>query len=499
MSSREEIISHAIPISSSESSSASSFIYPRVIEWQNLTSDRKYKSGSNIEFTVELDFINEQQQQDGTTRSDDEFDQLASSFPEDEIVISVTLERLSGDEEYGGNNIIAEKRYSSYFQQVDVSELEIDGVTRSVASKEIPIMITIPDKIKDLLADDCNVAVCCQVVIGENKKFVNGFPMNINCGVKRKPMLGFDTLYCTSETSKDSSFAYPLDVTLYHERNIFYVTDTYNRRIAVFELGTRQFKFHISLSSYPRCLVVSEVDDSIIFTCDDNYVYKYSYDGSKLIWKSYPNLNWARGLVIDTTNEDIYICDFDNHRIVVLSKNGDFLRDFGSKGSGDTQFDGPKDIDFDLDGNLVVSDRENHRILVLSKLNGSLIRKIENGHGNQPGQFACQEGFCIDRTNGNIIVCDSMNDRIQIFNSKLQFITSFGEAGIEKSELTKPTGCALDEKRQELLVVEWNNQRLQVFRYPLLSKNVKLIKTKLLRSLHNGTLSDVQINTTEMD
>ena len=64
---------------------------------------------------------------------------------------------------------------------------------------------------------------------------------------------------------------------------------------------------------------------------------------------------------------------YGNSRVARFSKNGDYIAQWGSKGTGDSQFDIVHDIAIDRSGKLYVADRENHRIQVFDQ-NGKLLK-----------------------------------------------------------------------------------------------------------------------------
>jgi tripartite motif-containing protein 71 len=63
---------------------------------------------------------------------------------------------------------------------------------------------------------------------------------------------------------------------------------------------------------------------------------------------------------------------------------------------------------------------------------------------------------------GNIIVADSRNDRIQIFSSSGTFIKSFGSKGIGPGEFDRPSGVCISSDGL-VIVVDFGNNRVQVF------------------------------------
>ncbi len=77
--------------------------------------------------------------------------------------------------------------------------------------------------------------------------------------------------------------------------------------------------------------------------------------------------------VVVAPNGDILVsdghqgCNCENGRIVVFDKNGKFKQEFGKKGNGPGEFDGPHALAFDSQGRLFVGDRTNNRVQIFDK------------------------------------------------------------------------------------------------------------------------------------
>lgn len=83
--------------------------------------------------------------------------------------------------------------------------------------------------------------------------------------------------------------------------------------------------------------------------------------------------------------------------------------------------------------------------------------------GEGHSQNLCRPwGVTVD-TEGNIIVSDRSNNRIQIFRKDGVLIRSFGTYGNGQCEFNKPAGIAVDAKRR-LIVADKDNHRIQVYR-----------------------------------
>jgi DNA-binding beta-propeller fold protein YncE len=61
--------------------------------------------------------------------------------------------------------------------------------------------------------------------------------------------------------------------------------------------------------------------------------------------------------------------------IQVTDLDGKFKRQFGKKGSGHGEFNDPKQLAFDPDGNLWVADSDNHRLQVFTR-DGAFLRVV---------------------------------------------------------------------------------------------------------------------------
>ncbi len=55
---------------------------------------------------------------------------------------------------------------------------------------------------------------------------------------------------------------------------------------------------------------------------------------------------WPAGIALDS-EENVYVTDEWLNRVSVFDKDGNFLRCWGSAGSGDGEFDGPSGIAID--------------------------------------------------------------------------------------------------------------------------------------------------------
>jgi hypothetical protein len=109
-------------------------------------------------------------------------------------------------------------------------------------------------------------------------------------------------------------------------------------------------------------------------------VFKFSPDGKVLLTLGKkgtagmgPDIFGAPTDVVVAPNGDIFVtdghqgCNCENARVVKFDKNGKFLMEFGKKGAGPGEFDGPHALAFDSRGRLFVGDRTNNRVQIFDQ------------------------------------------------------------------------------------------------------------------------------------
>ena len=138
----------------------------------------------------------------------------------------------------------------------------------------------------------------------------------------------------------------------------------------------------------------------------------------------------------------------------------EFVSAFGSAGTGNGQFDEPTGIGVNpINGELVVSDEKNNRVQVFNE-KGEFVRTFgTEGAGN--GQFKEPRGVAVD-SKGNIWVTDTGNDRVQEFNEKGEYLAQLGTKGTGNGQFTEPKGLAVDSKGN-IWVADSGNARVQEF------------------------------------
>jgi len=133
----------------------------------------------------------------------------------------------------------------------------------------------------------------------------------------------------------------------------------------------------------------------------------------------------------------------------------EFVKAWGSKGSGPAQFSDPTGIAV-ADGEVFVSDSRNGRIQVFD-LDGNFKRQFAHP-GKEPGELGRPMNLTVH--DGELYVPEYFNDRIQVFGLDGTPKRIIGSSGSGPGQFSAPGGVAVG-KNGELYVADFYGQRVQ--------------------------------------
>ena len=122
-------------------------------------------------------------------------------------------------------------------------------------------------------------------------------------------------------------------------------------------------------------------------------------------------------------------------------------------------FASPFDAAVDLDGFVFVLDHLNHRVIKYTHQGQFVTRWGEAGLDE--GQMVGPKGIAVT-DDGSVYVADTSNNRIQRFSSAGAFELTWGSSGSGQDQFTDPVRIAADD-RGLIYVVDGGNNRIQVF------------------------------------
>jgi Leucine-rich repeat (LRR) protein len=238
------------------------------------------------------------------------------------------------------------------------------------------------------------------------------------------------------------------------------------------------------------------------FVIPDNFIGFKVFDASRNFVRAFGPARNGNGVfnypgsIAADSKGNRYVCDYFNARIQKYDAKGNFIKNIGSPGTGNGQFKFPHSIAIDAADNLYVYDNVNARVQKLSA-DGTFILKF-GSPGTADGQFTAMiplfttsNAIAIEK-NGNIVVADAKNFRVQIFKPDGTFISKFGSSGTATGQFDYSIKALTVENDGTILVADgvYSTSRLQRF-----SPTGVFISALPI----NGSVNDLHSLTTDID
>ena len=263
-----------------------------------------------------------------------------------------------------------------------------------------------------------------------------------------------------------SSFSKPNGVHTDREGRI-YITDTGFGMVMIFDQkekapvilqagGRSPFGKPVAVTTDPvGNIYISDTssDRVFVFDKDRNFVKGFGMKGE---------FKQPAGIKVDPAGKRLYVVDTHNHRVAVLDiESGNIVTTIGKRGREEGEFNFPSHITVDPKGNLYVVDTMNGRVQIFDS-SGRFMRSFGR-LGDGPGMFARPKGIALD-SEGHIYVIDSAFNNVQIFNSEGELLMAFGEFGEGRGQQILPAGLSIDSEDRIYLIDQWN-ARVNVYEY----------------------------------
>jgi sugar lactone lactonase YvrE len=293
-------------------------------------------------------------------------------------------------------------------------------------------------------------------------------------------------------------FVFP-DVEIGRRKGRVILTDTFNHRIQIFELdgafvdswgsyGQGQGEFDtpsgvavnieiggiLERGKRGRVIITDTFNHRVqIFDFAGGLVLVFGEEGSGNGQMNQPTSVGANPITIndnlDRRKGRVILTDTFNHRVQIFDMFGNFISTFGSEGTEEGQFDTPTGLYFtDIGasastkgkrGRVILTDTFNHRVQIFDE-DGNFIEAI-GSEGTGDGEFSEPRAVTLDIM-GNIYVADTNNHRVQIFDEDGNFVEAIGEQGSGEAQFESPEGLAIGPNGN-LYVSDTGNNRVQVF------------------------------------
>lgn len=297
---------------------------------------------------------------------------------------------------------------------------------------------------------------------GSHVQYVQEFSTPLDLGIEKS---SWNRLLEFFTGSVRQNIIRPMDIAV-DSRGVIYVVDPGVSGVHMFDRKNKQYKV-LRLehnTALPSPVSISLGPDNQIFVSDSQLgkVFHYRPGDDHLSTLSLDvQVHQPTGLAYDQQLDRLYITDTFMHRIIVVSANGTFIQEIGSRGAGKLEFNYPTYLSVDKEHRIYVTDSLNFRIQILDQ-NGALISMFGK-LGNATGNLLRPKGVSTD-SDGHIYIVDGLFNAIQIFNENGQLLMPVGERGNDTGQFWLPTGLHID-RNDFIYVADSHNQRVQILRY----------------------------------
>jgi hypothetical protein len=141
---------------------------------------------------------------------------------------------------------------------------------------------------------------------------------------------------------------------------------------------------------------------------------------------------------------NIYVVDRSGNMLVKLSPLGDSLRAVSGFGRGTLQFDGPVAVCARRGNDIYVADYNNHRIQRFNRTLDLVATIYTRDDADEWSRFGYPLDMAVTRQ-GNLLIVDGENRRIVKINTAGQGVESFGDINAGEGRLYDPSKIEVDE------------------------------------------------------
>ncbi len=280
--------------------------------------------------------------------------------------------------------------------------------------------------------------------------------------VDKKQAPGINHLFSIYGIDRKDFLSDPNSVYI-HTNGDIYVADTGNNRVVIFDSRGR---FKSQISSKGNKLALGQLMTPLGVTVDSkNRIYTASLDSGVMVFNQSGKLLKqfrVRGIQLHTKGDRVYVTGSGS--ILAFDSKFEIVQHIGRRGKGLGQLESPQDVTIDDGGNLIVSDSQNMRIQIFDK-KGEVIKfkgKPPMDMDDADRLFGLGTGLTQDDM-GRIYIADALHHTIRIFDSEGNDFGEVGAQGDADGLFNYPSDISYISGNTFAIADKWND-RVQIVR-----------------------------------
>lgn len=222
-------------------------------------------------------------------------------------------------------------------------------------------------------------------------------------------------------------------------------------------------------------LVVDQVNERVQIFDSTTFAYVSTLGTSQAIGSDNAHFFLPQGVGFDATHDRILVADAENERVQIFNAATlAYVATIGTTGTSGTtnaEFDLPSGVAYDpVNNQILVADQNNDRVQVFDGSSFAYVATIGQTGISElgPGEFSFPAGVDVDTVNHHILVADQNNSQVQILESgTFTFVGVIGDPGgnpgTGNTQFNQPSDVSFDPVNDRILVADFNNARVQIY------------------------------------
>jgi len=238
-------------------------------------------------------------------------------------------------------------------------------------------------------------------------------------------------------------------------RNAVFVFDQAGGKLDVWDRATRNQPFAAPIGIAP-----GRDGQVLVADAELGRVFRLGADGAPRGEFGAGVLQRPTGIARDAARGRVYVADTYAHDVKVFDDDGQLVATWGRRGEGPGEFNYPTHVALSH-GTVLVCDSLNARVQAFDAQGRPTLQV--GARGRYVGNLVRPKGVAAD-DEGNIYVVESMYDSLLVYDREGRFLMSLGGTGQEAGRFYLPAGVWIDA-RNRVFVADMFNGRISVFQF----------------------------------